>query len=428
MSKKLIGVICLAILLTSAGSFILLAPKNAHPGKVIGEDNEFAFGGESGNLTVNTTIPNETFSMKLYTLSVPEFNLNSAKKMVNNSYPGWLSDDVKIRETDLDENNSSIDVISFEKGDEYFEIYSCGAFYYDNNSAVKKWEDHVKKCLKDYPYSWDKYSIDSVDNPANSNSSSASTPQNDTSDYKNSSASGNGRGSGSSNETDENWTKGNGTASSNQTDDRSGASNGTGKNDTGANATSGDGQGNQSEKKRINYPTSFPMQTFEGQLSEAELINISIDYIKKHKGFPEEEYYLAYRGRGITGSITPNVTYISDYRFLFRRKIDGFPVMGEDYVKIRITPFGDVAYFKFRWAQIKGVEKNVTTVNATVALSYLDEHFHLGKPIYKIQAGYFLPQDEVPKKLSPVWIFYYHCKHYDDYICVDALNPRIIEH
>lgn len=400
MNVKIFGAICFVIILVAGISVHVLSPKTARTIKPRDEHNPFRYE-KYGNLTINTTIPNESASMKIYSLTVPDFNLKYCTNLINETYPGWLSDDVKINEIDVDEDGSGIDVISFVKENESIDVYKSGAFHYFNDSALPKWMNYCEDFVKNY---------------TKSEANNESIYQNTSANSNNESLPGNGRDSKNLNETNNNDTQKNGTESLNQI-----KSNSTSQNSTTENAT----------KTNKNTILIEP----DGQISRDKAYNVSIEYIKNHKGFPKEEYYLGENYSSFRGIPHLNIEILVEYHFIFRRKIDSFPVMGGDGIHIALTPFGDVDYYRVLWRQISKAEKSVTTVNATAAIAYLDNkaNFRMGPgklTIEKIELGYYgFFSDDVQKKLAPVWIFWCNCdsedNNYVNYICVDTVELKI---
>lgn len=411
------AVIC-AILIIAGISAQLLSPpkplaKSTHPE----EQKLVVWGSEESlhNITINTTIPNTTYSLPVYDLKVPQFNLSFCNDTINKYFSGWLTDDVKIYHITEDYES-----YVYSKRDEFIIVMKSGLLRWENNSVARNMNNFVCNFLEKLPFQTNSPNYAGYTENQKMNTSSSNSSSNNSTASPNHS----------------NTTKVNNTSNStvNQTKGNETSSNSSKSNQTEKNTTiSNDSLNNSDNEKAGN--NSLPSYTligseiiFEGQLTEEEAYNKSLKFINSHGGLPEGWYFQS-KSRTVTTRCWDSISFIERYTFRFSKKINGYPVVGVgEGINIRITSFGTVECYNVIWREIDSIKKNVTTVSAFQALVYLDKAIHYGVTVEKIEMGYYTVDSwDVQKEMNPVWIFYTNSE-YDEYLCVDAVNLRIPEY
>jgi len=132
-----------------ASGAIVLMQKPTGPSGSIDDNVDFDgitfCGNSTGNLTLNTSLPDGTPDIKAYQISSPIFNLSFCKKTIEEIYPGWLDNETKIDDT-RDKNSTR-----FAKGDEVIWVNNIGCLEFTNWSAQNKWRELYMDALYDRP-------------------------------------------------------------------------------------------------------------------------------------------------------------------------------------------------------------------------------------------------------------------------------------
>ncbi len=413
MSNRVCILMAFTMLIGAALTSNLLYIKNASNTNQMTSSNPIVFGsGEVRNLTLNTMLPNDTPSMKIYNLLVPQFNLSYCKNVVNNFYPEWLGDDVKVNEI-YDDDNTFFSTC-FVKGNETIRIYKSGALEYFNRSAQQKWRDYWTYSLTESKSS--DGAIFNTSPPGNASEESSNSDLSQLSD--------------NAKDAKKNETSGRGVKNINGTENNGAQTNSSNNNDTTKNETPLNGCSSDSKNETVdnNYSSPSRLVVLDNQISSAEAYNRSIEYIKAHGGLPKD-FYLFWNGTAVILKETPKVMVIAHYIFCFGRKVDGYPVLGAggDFAKLVITPLGDVELYLVLWRELGSAEKSTATVSASQALECLDKNVHGHFTIERVELGYYSAASwETQTKMTPVWIFYTSQKG-RKYFCVDAVESRFCD-
>jgi hypothetical protein len=92
------------------------------------------------NFAVNTSLPKDPRSMKIYAIRNPTFTQESCSNLVDRDYPGWLDDSVTVKESSGEHGGETVRGTSFKKDERQILVHDSGSLQLMEESATFRWE------------------------------------------------------------------------------------------------------------------------------------------------------------------------------------------------------------------------------------------------------------------------------------------------